>query len=636
MQAATDSPTLTDPTSTLPTTPQLPGPQAIPSPTQGAQQPVVQPSLTGGQTTTPKATDATPTQTPTAGLTADPLAFPSTPPAGVGAPEPPMPNAPVLPTPAAVGGPIGGGSPLPQTQNLSLNAPTNSGGGAAFTAPDNTTAAQVPVGTAGSTSYPVVDANGTQIGTVAYPGPWSNVNAIRAFQSGPNGGAADATTAASPQFQAAQAAAVQADTPYNDNPANAPAPTPAVAPLPNGGTVEGTVVTLPNGQQAKVVNGQLIAGAPANGQPIYQGDGTQIGTTGQSPAAYAGVPAGLPGSIGSGTGDPTQSDQTSAAQKAANQASETAAETPALPGPAAVGTSGTGDGITSIGGNTSPVPIPATSQTLAPSDPTTSGTGDGTTPSLSSLLGSLPSQSPASATLTPTTAANALTNDTITPGPATDRYQIAQDELTNWQKANAPQLQANITQAERAAAATGALGSGSLNTTLGNVANQFNLQEETQGNQFLSDALKSSIQDAYNNIGIAQQQQGFQAGQQGTAFNQGVTQTQLQSALQSTAFNQALQQFLAGSSGDPTQTMQQLSQMFSNQSAQAGQALSTLVQGINQAQTAGASSSTMQALLQQYINAMKNAPPSTGTSTPAQTNTPDTGQATDPTGADTP
>lgn len=217
----------------------------------------------------------------------------------------------------------------------------------------------------------------------------------------------------------------------------------------------------------------------------------------------------------------------------------------------------------------------------------------------------LPTTSPAGPTLSPTTPQNALTNSTITPGPATDEYGIAQQQLANWQKANAPQLQANITQAERAAASQGAVGSGGLNTTLGNIANQFNLQQETQGNQFLSNALQQSIQNAYQNIAVAQQQQGFQAQQEGTAFNQGVTQTQLNSALQSTAFNQALQQFLGGTSGDPTQTMQQLSQMFSSQAAGAGQALSTLVQGINQANTTGASSSQMQALLNQYIQQMQ-------------------------------
>lgn len=88
----------------------------------------------------------------------------------------------------------------------------------------------------------------------------------------------------------------------------------------NGGGVPGASTTV-NGQQATVNGqGQLIAGAPAQGQPIYQPDGTLIGYTGapgMQPTTASGVPSTIPANYtgvpqtgtGTVTGDPSQSNQ---------------------------------------------------------------------------------------------------------------------------------------------------------------------------------------------------------------------------------------------------------------------------------------------------------------------------------------
>ena len=157
--------------------------------------------------------------------------------------------------------------------------------------------------------------------------------------------------------------------------------------------------------------------------------------------------------------------------------------------------------------------------------------------------------------LTPTTVDNALTNDTISPGPMADRFKIAQDQWQNFVNATDPQYQAALRDAQSRAFGAGRGVSGALRTSLGDLANQRALALDTQKNSFLNNALSGSIEDAYRNLGIAQQQQAFQAGQQGTAFNQ------------------SLQQLLAGSQGDPSQIAMMLAGIFGGQGNSVSQAL---------------------------------------------------------------
>lgn len=170
-----------------------------------------------------------------------------------------------------------------------------------------------------------------------------------------------------------------------------------------------------------------------------------------------------------------------------------------------------------------------------------------------------------------------LRSQLITPGPATDRYAIAQDQLKNYNDATQPYYQSALRDATSQAAGAGQLGSGQLRTSLGNLANQRNLQLETQGNSFLNDALTGSINDAYTNVGIAQQQQGFQAGQQNQSFNQGLAGTQLGDNLLNSSTNRGLATLNAGNYGSPSDVDLTLANLYGNQATDASNAASSAI-----------------------------------------------------------
>ena len=90
-------------------------------------------------------------------------------------------------------------------------------------------------------------------------------------------------------------------------------------------------------------------------------------------------------------------------------------------------------------------------------------------------------------------------------------------------------------------------------TRLGNVQSDFERTKSGLENNLLNAATTGSIEDMYRNIGIAQQQQGFQADQQKTAFGQNFSLQQLSDAERQQLFNEALQQFYAGNISDPAQ-----------------------------------------------------------------------------------
>lgn len=166
--------------------------------------------------------------------------------------------------------------------------------------------------------------------------------------------------------------------------------------------------------------------------------------------------------------------------------------------------------------SSSPVPAPAASSPNTPVQPSQAPTTD---------ANGLPATSGAmsAVNLTPTTPSNALTNFTISPGALADRYSTAKTQYDDWVTQTDPQFQAANRDALRYAAAGGTIGSGQLNTSLGDI--QLNRENAMRSSRdtFLGNALNASIDDAYKNIGIAQQQQAFQQGQQATAFNQNVT-----------------------------------------------------------------------------------------------------------------
>lgn len=156
-------------------------------------------------------------------------------------------------------------------------------------------------------------------------------------------------------------------------------------------------------------------------------------------------------------------------------------------------------------------------------------------------------------TTSPTDPNNALTSQTITP-TTTDFMSQAQKLIDANNAASQPQFEANLRDANRYAYANGRGGSGIENTSLGDIVANRSLQQQQMAQQLGYQALGQQNANQYANIGIAQQQQGFQNTQQNQAFNQ------------------ALQQLLAGSSGDPSQIALILSQIYGSQAGGIGQA----------------------------------------------------------------
>jgi hypothetical protein len=182
--------------------------------------------------------------------------------------------------------------------------------------------------------------------------------------------------------------------------------------------------------------------------------------------------------------------------------------------------------------------------------------------------------------LTPTTVDNALTNSTISPGAATDRFGIARQQLQDTIKnVLDPQFATDEKALNRYNFGAGRGVSGDARTSQGNLE----LARQNQINQltsnFLNPALTGSIEDAYRNIGIAQQQQGFQNSQQQQNISN------------------MLAQLAIGSQGDPTAILQWLSGQNANMASGANAAASGL-------QGSGQNVTNQQTLTQNLNNAL--------------------------------
>lgn len=260
-----------------------------------------------------------------------------------------------------------------------------------------------------------------------------------------------------------------------------------------------------------------------------------------------------------------------------------------------------------------------TSGSITPTSGITAGVGEGAPPtqSLSDALAQAAGNSPtgntatplSSATAGPTAGANApvtqtptdpnnpLTAQTLSVGALNDPLQMAISQYQTAANASEPQYQADLRDALRSAAAGGAIGSGALNTSLGNITDQRQNTLATTQQNLLQNALTQQNSNAYANEGIAAQQQGFQNGQEQQGFQNDLSTTQEQSALNSTAFGQALSQLTAGEQNNPAAMEATVAQIFGGDAAAAEAALAGLTKS-------SATNSTTAASNQQLINAM--------------------------------
>lgn len=179
-------------------------------------------------------------------------------------------------------------------------------------------------------------------------------------------------------------------------------------------------------------------------------------------------------------------------------------------------------------------------------------------------------------TTTPGSGAD-YTDKTITPGAGVDRLALATNAFDQFAQSSDPYYQKALRDANSSAGANGQLGSGQLRTSLGDAANNRQLQLDTMRSNLTNDAVSGSIEDQYRNIALAQQQQGFQAGQQQTAFGQEYATQQLQEALRAGDFARAAQLLSLGMAGNPSDTALDLSKSYGDQAGSAGQSAQQLL-----------------------------------------------------------
>lgn len=174
-------------------------------------------------------------------------------------------------------------------------------------------------------------------------------------------------------------------------------------------------------------------------------------------------------------------------------------------------------------------------------------------------------------------AATDYTNKTIAPGAGVDRLALAQSNWDNFAKSTEPDYKAAIRDTDTAAAGAGQIGSGMLRTRHGDLALARSHDLDSAKTSFLNDATSGSIDDNYRNIGIAQQQQGFQNDQQQQAFGQQMSIEQLMEMLRSGAFGRSATRLALGNSGNPSDTALQLSGIYGKQAGDAGSSAGDLL-----------------------------------------------------------
>lgn len=209
------------------------------------------------------------------------------------------------------------------------------------------------------------------------------------------------------------------------------------------------------------------------------------------------------------------------------------------------------------GGNVSTALSPASPAPATPSSPLPLATSAGASPYANTQ------------TTTPG-GANDYSTQTITPGAGVDRLALAKSNFENFAKSTDPEYQATLREANQAGAGAGQLGSGMLRGRLGDIATTRSRDLQTAATSNLNNATSGSIEDAYRNIGIAQQQQGVQIGQQQTAFDQQQRTQALQEALKNGDFQRYYQLLQAGQAGSPADVQLALAGNYGNQAGAAG------------------------------------------------------------------
>lgn len=151
--------------------------------------------------------------------------------------------------------------------------------------------------------------------------------------------------------------------------------------------------------------------------------------------------------------------------------------------------------------------------------------------------------------LDPTDPNNALTAQTIQPGSALDRLQVAREQYDTFVQGTDPAYQSALRDANRLGAAGGGLGSGQLRTRFGDLAANRGTELDVKRDTVFQDAMLGGVDDARFSTGVAQQQQGFQNQQQQQAFMNELSRLGFDDSMLNSAFGRSLQTWMAGQTG---------------------------------------------------------------------------------------
>lgn len=166
-----------------------------------------------------------------------------------------------------------------------------------------------------------------------------------------------------------------------------------------------------------------------------------------------------------------------------------------------------------------------------------------------------------------------LRGSSVLPTSDVDRQALAQSRFDTSAKASAPAYEAAIRSATQHAAANGAVGSGELGTTYGNLALQRTRDLDTQRATLNADALEGSIGDARSNRAEVRGERGYENGLEGQAYDRGVQGLTLEDALTNSQFGRSQGQFSAGNTNNPAPYQLGLSEMYGKNAQNAGSSL---------------------------------------------------------------
>jgi hypothetical protein len=171
-----------------------------------------------------------------------------------------------------------------------------------------------------------------------------------------------------------------------------------------------------------------------------------------------------------------------------------------------------------------------------------------------------------------------LRSSSVLPADTVDRFKLAQDRLNSFRTARQPQHDANVRRIiEQNGAALGRLGSGMLNTDVGNESLAFERENRDEESRVLQDALEGTIGDARSNRGEYRTERDYQSGTARQAVQDAITQWLMEQQAQQQDFNQGTTLAGLGYGNSPANLFFGQGQQYGQQAGQAWDSLAQLL-----------------------------------------------------------